>query len=45
MTELIVAFRKSLREHAQYTDIDKVEWKPFPAARINTLRAQIKAQY
>jgi len=45
MAELIVAFRKSLRERAQYTNIDKAEWKPFPDTYINTLRTPIKAQY
>ena len=45
MAELIVAFLKSLRERAQYTNIDKGEWKPFPDACINSLRTPIKAQY
>ena len=45
MAELIVAFRKSLRERAQCTNIDKVEKKQFPDAYINTLRTPIKAQY
>jgi len=45
MAELTVAFRKSLREHAQYTNIDKAVWKPSPDACINTPRTPIKAQY